>query len=163
MASIAPSPEVASILREAGWSPDRQIDTSDWVRRLRDDGHHVFPLAESILQGFGGLRFVGERPPRPTRHDFWIEPVLWLGEADRIKDIEAITGAQACPLGETSGTAMLAVLDDGRVVVDLDGCIVQIAETWCGALDDLVLGRGVNLLLAEDYDKPVDPPQPWCP
>ena len=57
MASIAPSPEVETILREAGWSQPSEIDTSEWVRKLRDDGHHVFPLAEAILRKFGGPPF----------------------------------------------------------------------------------------------------------
>lgn len=160
---LIPSPEAQPILRDAGWSQDRAVDTSEWIQRLRADGHQVFPLAEAILGNFGGLRFAGDRPPRPTRHDFQIEPLLWLGERDRLEDIEAVIGARACPLGETSGAAMLAVLEDGRVIADMDGCIVQLAETWRGALDNLVLGRGEDLLLAEDYDQPVDPPRPWRP
>lgn len=160
---LNPSPEAEVILRAAGWSQDREIDTSDWVGKLHDDGNEVFPLAEAILRSYGGLRFVGDRPPRPTRHDFQIDPLLWMGERDRLGDIEAICGSRACPLGETSGAAMLAILEDGRVIADLDGCILQIAETWRGALDNLVLGHGEDLLLAEDYDQPVVPPRPWQP
>ena len=160
---VSPSPEVEAVLREVGWSKDRDIDTSEWVGKLSDDGNEVFPLAEAILRKFGGVRFVGDRPPRPTRHDFQIEPLLWLGERDRLDDIETLSGSRACPIGETSGSAMLAVLEDGRIIADLDGCILQLAPTWRGALDNLVLGLGENLLLAEDYDRPVIPPRPWRP
>jgi hypothetical protein len=160
---VSPSPDVERTLRAAGWAPDRVVDTSKWVEQLRKDGNEVFPLAEAILQHFGGLRFVDDRPPRPTRHDFQIDPLPWFGEGDRLEDIEAVTGARACPLGETSGAAMLAVLDDGRIIADLDGCILQLATTWREALDNLVLGRAEDVLLAEDYDKPVEPPRPWRP
>jgi hypothetical protein len=158
---LSPSPEVEPVLREAGWTQDRDVDISEWVNKLTEHQIKVFPLAATILRRFGSLSFVGSRPPRPTRHDFRVEPLLWLGESDRLADIEAITRSRVCPLGETSGTAMLAVLEDGRVIADLDGCIVQLAETWGGALDNLVLGLGEDLLLAEDYDKPVYPPRPW--
>src|SRR3989442_2135222 len=148
---LRPSPDAEVILRRAGWSPDRHVDISQWVERLRSDGTAVFPLAQAILSSFGGLRFRGDRPKRPTRHDFEMDPASWLGERDRLESIEEITGKRACPLGETSGAAMLAVLEDGRVIADLDGFIVQIAKNWREALDNLILGQGEDLLLAEDY------------
>jgi hypothetical protein len=159
---LEPSPDAEAILRHAGWSQDREVDISEWVERLRTDGNDVFPIAETILRSYGGLIFRGDRPKRPTRHDFEINPASWYGERDRLEGIEEITGSRACPLGETSGAAMLAVLEDGRVISDLDGCVLQIARNWREALDNLVLGRGEHLLLAEDYDKPVEP-RPWHP
>jgi hypothetical protein len=57
---------------------------------------------------------------------------------------------------------MLAVLEDGRIVADLDGWILQIARNWREALDHFILGRGEAMLLAEGYDKPVEP-RPWRP
>ena len=56
---------------------------------------------------------------------------------------------------------MLAVLEDGQILADLDGCILQIARNWSEALDHF-LGRGETMLLAEDYDQPVEP-RPWRP
>ena len=160
--SLKPSAEAEVVLRRAGWSPERQVDISQWVEPLRQDGNEVFPVAAGILRSYGGLSFKGPRQKRGTRHDFDVNPVHWYGERDRLVDIESITGRSACPLGETSGAAMLAVLDDGRVVGDFDGCIIQISDSWKGALDNLILGRGEDILLAEDYDKPVEP-RPWHP
>lgn len=159
---LRPSPEAVVILRRAGWSPEREVDISEWVERLRSDGNDVFPIAEAILRSFGGLCFRGDRPKRPTRHDFEIDPAYWYGERDRLEDIEEITNSRACPLGITSGAAMLAVLEDGRTITDLDGCILLIARSWREALDNLILGQGEHVLLAEDYDKPVQP-RPWRP
>jgi hypothetical protein len=161
--NLSPSRETEIILRAAGWRPELEVDTSIWVEKLGEDGNAVFPVAETILRKFGSLRFIGPRARRQVRHDFQMNPLSWLGERDRLDGIEEITGSRACPLGETSGAAMLAVLEDGRVVADLDGWIIQLGRSWSEALDHLILGTGETMLLAEDYDKPVDPPRPWNP
>lgn len=159
---IRPSPEADVILRQSGWVPEKPIEISDWVEHLRRDGNEVFPAAETILRHFGGVRLDHREAGGPSQHDFDVNPAHWYDERDRLEGIEDITGTRACPLGETSGAAMLAVLEDGRIVADLDGCILQIASNWSKALDHFILGRGETLLLAEDYDKPVEP-RPWHP
>lgn len=159
---LQPSPEAEAVLRRSGWSPEREVDISEWVERLRSDGDDVFPLAEAILRNFGGMRLEHQGFGGVSVHDIDVNPLHWYGERDRLEGIEQITGSRACPLGETFGAAMLAVLEDGRIVTDLDGCIVQIGRSWREALDKLVLGQGEYFLLAEDYDKPVEP-RPWRP
>jgi hypothetical protein len=159
---IRPSAEADAVLRKAGWAPDHSVEISDWVARLREDGNEVFPAAEAIMRHFGGIHLDHREAGGPSEHDFDVNPTHWYDERDRVEGIEDITRARVCPLGETSGAAMLAVLDDGRIVADLDGWILQIARTWREALDHFILGRGDLLLLAEDYDKPVEP-RPWHP
>jgi hypothetical protein len=158
---LKPSPEAEPVLRRAGWSPEREVDISQWTESLRLDGNQVFPIAAEILRSYGGLSFRGSPDKGGPRHEFDVNPVHWYRERDRLEGIESVTGRRACPLGETSEAAMLAVLEDGTVVGDLDGCILQIAENWKGALDNLILGRGEDILLAEDYE-PVEP-RPWRP
>jgi hypothetical protein len=45
-----------------------------------------------------------------------------------VSGIEEILGTSRCPLGETSGAAMLAVLADGRVIDEFEGEVIQIGE-----------------------------------
>jgi hypothetical protein len=149
---LQPSPEAEAILRQAGWSPDREVDTSEWVETLRDQGNEVFPLAEAIMKKFGGLRLRHREAGGPSRHDFDVNPSHWYDQRDRVGDIEEILGISLCPVGETSGAAMLAVLADGRVIDEFEGEIIQIGENWRAALDNLLLGRGADLKLAEDYE-----------
>jgi hypothetical protein len=153
---LRPSPEAERILHQVGWSPDRQVDVSEWVERLRDEGSEVFPMAEAILRNFGGLRLRHRECGGPSRHDFDVNPVHWYDQRDRVADIEEILGTTLCPLGETSGAAMLAVLADGRIIDEFEGEVIQIGEDWRAALDNLLLGRGTDVKLAEDYE-PVRP------
>lgn len=159
--SVRPSPEAEAFLRAGGWSPN-SADMSETVAQLRRDGYEVSPHAEAILSRFDGLSFSGKRRKWRPVHDFEIRPSSWYGEADRFEYIQAITGAPVCPLGDTSGAAMLGVLSDGRVVVELNGHLVSIGNTWREALDSQLFGTGQALLLAEDYE-PVVPPTPWPP
>jgi len=154
---IHPSPEAEAILRAEGWEPETPVEIADWVERLSRDGNTVFPAAEAILRPFGAVRLDHQDAGGPSEHDFDVNPTHWYDERDRVAGVEYITGIRVCPLGETSGAAMLAVLEDGRIVADLDGWILQIANNWRGALDHFILGRGQTVLLAEDYDKPVGP------
>lgn len=161
--AVRPSPEAETVLRHAGWSPDRSADISEWVETLGREGNHVFPLARVIMERFGRLRLRHQGFGGPACHDFQINPDSWYDERDHVALIEEVLKCRLWPIGETSGAAMLAVLEDGRVIAELDGLVLQIARNWSEALDHFILGRGETMLLAEDYDQPVHPPRPWRP
>lgn len=158
--SLLPSPEAEAILRKAGWSPDREVDVSEWVERLRRDGYDVFPLAEAILRSYGGLDLEHRGYRGPSWFDFQVDPSSWYGDFDRLRYIDEVTGTRLCPLGETSGAGMLGVLSDGRVVSELDGDLVLIGDTWRAALQNRLLGEGPRTILAEDYER-VEPRELW--
>jgi hypothetical protein len=149
--SLGPSPEAETILRSAGWSPDRTVDIDEWVVRLRRDGNQVSPVAEAILERFGGLELRHRLDGGASRYDLSLNPATWYGERDRVLDIEEVLKSPACPLGEFSGDAMLAVLGDGRVVSAFGGDMNLVGDTWSSALDLITLGRGEFLPLATDY------------
>jgi SUKH-3 immunity protein len=153
--SLRPSPEAERILRTTGWSPDRTVDIDEWVATLRQDGNNVSPVAEAILKGFGGLKLRHKHRGGPSQFDLRLDPATWYGERDRVLDIEEILKSPACPLGEFSGGAMLAVLEDGRVVSAFEGDMDLLGDNWSSALDLITLGRGQFLPLAKDY-APVD-------
>jgi hypothetical protein len=153
--SLLPSREAETILRAAGWSPDRAVNIDEWVTRLRQDGNHVSPVAEAILERFGGLELRHRLDGGASRFDLSLNPATWYGERDRVLDIEQVLTSPACPLGEFSGDAMLAVLEDGRVVSAFGGDMNLVGDDWSRALDLITLGRGEFLPLAKDY-APVD-------
>jgi hypothetical protein len=150
--ALRPSAEAEPILRRAGWSPGRAVDASEWVEVLRREGNEVFPFAEAIMRNFGGLRFAGPARKRGTRHGFEVNPVYWYEMRDHVELVEEALGSRVCPIGITAGAAMLAVLADGRVVDEFEGEIFEIGKTWRAALDNLILGRGEDIKLADDYE-----------
>ena len=153
--SLRPSPDAERILHTAGWSPDRTVDIDEWVARLRRDGNHVSPVAEAILKRFGGLELRHRFAGGASRYDLSLNPATWYGERDRVLDIEEVLKSPAFPLGEFSGDALLAVLEDGRIVSAFGGDMNLVGDTWSSALDLITLGRGEFLPLATDY-VPVD-------
>lgn len=155
--SLRPSHEAEAILRAAGWSPDRTVDIDEWVATLRRDGNHVSPAAEAILKGFGGLELRHRLDGGLSRYDLSLNPATWYGERDRVLDIEDVLKSPACPLGEFSGEAMLAVLEDGSIVSAFGGDMNLVGDSWSSALDLITLGRGEFRRLAVDY-VPVDQP-----
>jgi hypothetical protein len=151
---LRPSAEAESILRAAGWSPTRTVDTTAWVEALQNEGNQVFPVAESILSSFGGLA-VRSKGANAARENFDVNPSHWIGMRDVIADAEEILQHRLFPLGELSGDTMLAVLDDGRVISEFQGYVDLLGHDWSSALDRLTLGKGDIVPLAKDY-VPVD-------
>jgi hypothetical protein len=149
--SLRPSPEVADRLRAAGWT-DARVDVSHWIDRLRQDGYSVSRTAEEILRSYGGLRLLRRSLGGLSYDDLDLNPEYWFDERDHVARIESILSSSLCPLGETSGAAMLGVLDDGRVISEFEGYIDLLGDDWRQALDHLVLGRGNTTVLARDYE-----------
>jgi SUKH-3 immunity protein of toxin-antitoxin system len=140
--TLRPSAEAESILRAAGWSPTRTVDTTAWVEALQRAGNQIFPLAESILMSFGGLD-VRSKGAHAASESFDVNPSHWIGMRDVIADAEEVLQHRLFPLGELSGNTMLAILDDGRVISEFQG--------YVDLLDLLTLGQGAYRTLARNY------------
>jgi SUKH-3 immunity protein len=154
--SLLPSPEAEVVLQGAQWSPQRRVDISEWVETLRREGNEIFPTAEGIMRNYGGLRLEHEGFGGRSRHDFEVNPDYWYDMREHIELVEEAVGSKVCPLGITTGAAMLAVLEDGRVISEFEGDIFQVGKTWRAALDNLILRRGEYIKLAENYE-PISP------
>jgi hypothetical protein len=150
--SLLPSPEAEEVLRRAQWTPQRAVDISDWVETLCREGNEVFPFAEAIMRTYGGLRLEHPGFGGDSHHDFEVNPDYWYDMREHIELVEEAVGRRVCPLGITTGAAMLAVLEDGRVISEFEGEVFQIGEDWRAALDNRILGRGDSIKLAEDYE-----------
>jgi hypothetical protein len=153
--SVLPSPEAEAVLRQVGWSADRSVDISEWVDTLAHQGNDVFALAKTIMENFGGLHLRHRGFGGPARYDFEINPDSWYDEREHLALIEEVLQSKVCPLGETSGAALLAVLPDGRVIEEMDGTVFLVGNTWREALDNRIFGRGQSVQLADDY-QPLD-------
>lgn len=154
--ALLPSPESTTILRQAGWSPERKVDISHWIAGLAREGTTAFPVAEAILSNFGGLTVKHTDHHGSSRHSFDLNPSRWYRARDEIRDNEELVSDRLFPLGETEGAGMLAVLEDGRIIWAFVGCVALIGGNWREALDHLVLGKGKTVQLADDYVRSQD-------
>ena len=115
-----------SILRRAGWTPDRFVSASEWVAILETECFTMLPEAVKILESFGGLRVV----PQKTASDAYLAEALLFnpvmaatGEFDRVDFWQRRLNLRFSPLAEISGGAILLLADDGRVFACWDGLI----------------------------------------
>jgi len=102
--------DALTLLREAGWYPDRSVDISADVEALRAEGFEVTETAERFLREYSHLSITGETKSSPLI----IDGVVVVRNAD--------TGW--CELySEAIGTVFVPVGDYSHMTlyVDLDG------------------------------------------
>ncbi|KPI01945.1 SUKH-3 immunity protein [Actinobacteria bacterium OK074] len=145
--SIFPD-EVDHVLREAGWTPGRQVDAEAWLVTFEAEGLQRHPVAAGFLAEFGGLA-VGISGPgiSRAREPFEFDPMLCLGEGDRFLEWGAEIGKSLFPVG---------VHDGGRFFLGIDeDSELYLVEAWVAsfgrmpeAMSNLILG--VQPLVIDD-------------
>lgn len=133
--------EIEGVLRNAGWRPERKIDTSVWRDRLEMLGFVWTEAAERFLSEYGGL-FINQSGwgISCARVPFELDPLLANGEDDRFSEWTKMLGEPLTPIGE---------LDNGRFFLGIsESGEIYLVETWLAsfgsgqeALGALVLGK----------------------
>src|SRR5260370_18312751 len=120
------SPEFAELLRSAGWDPNRQVNTDEWVHILKREGFVTNGVALEILESLGNL--VVRVPPAEIsqyEHELRFDPARpATGESDRARDWFEQLGVALFPIGEESSS--------GNII-------------WVSSNGDLYYGRGFGL------------------
>lgn len=49
------SPAILEALATSGWTPERAVDSDQWVKPLKIEGYRAHLLAEEVLSKLGGL------------------------------------------------------------------------------------------------------------
>jgi len=125
------SPGVAAALLDAGWRAGRDIDVTDWVRRLEGSGFHLNGHALRAWRSLGGLtiRSGADRVPASSLR---VDPVdACAGCAEEGATLRSRHGVGYSPLGLWSAQFRAYVGDDGRVIA------TQIGQEY-------LLGGGVD-------------------
>lgn len=138
-------PEVADVLRAAGWSPEQrstEAEVAATVKSVRGEigrnGARVesFPAATEALIEFGGLHVVQDGPGRDLRRRaFVIDPTLVAATTETLADLGKRLHTRLFPIGmEGDHDSVLAIDEAGRVFA------LDHAGVWC-------LGDGVAAAL----------------
>lgn len=132
--------QVDSVLREAGWWPERRVDVEPWLTAFEAEGVDRHALAGSFLGEFGGLAVNISGPGiSRAREPFELDPMLCVGEGDRFLEWGEEIEKSIFPVG---------VHDGGRFFLGIDELgEVYLVETWIAsfglmpqALSNLILG-----------------------
>ncbi|HEY5397174.1 MAG TPA: SUKH-3 domain-containing protein [Trebonia sp.] len=140
------SDESQSVLREAGWTPGRRVDTSRWIDVIEAAGIAAHDAARRFLAEFGGLSIdISGSGVTRAREPFELDPLLCVGEEGRFTEWGEEIGRSIFPIG---------VHDRGRFFLGIDGeSGILLVETWVAsfgrmptALENLISGvRPVDL------------------
>ncbi|MFE9295087.1 SUKH-3 domain-containing protein [Streptomyces niveus] len=132
--------EVDRGLREAGWTPGRQVNAEPWLASFEAEGLQRHPVVSAFLAEFGGLAVNISGPGiSRAREPFEFDPMLCLGEGDRFLEWGEEIGKCIFPVG---------VHDEGRFFLGVDEYgELYLIETWVAsfgrmpeAMNNLFLG-----------------------
>jgi hypothetical protein len=138
------STHTETILRQAGWHPDRAIDVTLYLQTLQANGYTVFPSVQSFLRQFGGLQiyFTIEYRGKPLQNHIhfdaaaaaqavWNEGYISL-YAQRI-------GEPVCVIGEADNESTTLMMDaHGRVYGGFDVYLYRLGESGLQAIEQIV-------------------------
>jgi hypothetical protein len=142
--------EVEAVLREAGWTEERQvaelagkaIQTVCAQPGTAGARHAAFPAAEQALTEFGGLYVYQDGPGAALRRrPFALDPTMAAATAMTLADFGRVLGVALFPLGvEGDADAVLAIDEHGRVFALDAGGEWFLGEDIQDALTTLVTG-----------------------
>jgi len=142
--------ETSAVLVAAGWTRERQVDVTGWIRSLGSEGYTFSPTAIAAVTNLGGL--VVPAPRATDRqsfapYGFRFDPILMSGEYGRVRRWEERLGTALSPLGEITGPSYLLVSPTGATY-----SLYHNELHWWG---DSLPAALRALLLTTDWPRPV--------
>lgn len=130
----------ASILEEAGWSQDRRISTATWRDALTKDGYMWFDSAEEFLANLGGLVIPAAKNEEAVFGSGTLitDPLLALGEYERIEQREVLLSEQLCPIGEWSDESVVLISRGGLVYAETTYQVLLLGRNPIDAIDLII-------------------------
>lgn len=141
--------QIDDILGDAGWTPGRQVDISDWCNWLESSGFEVHGAFRGFAAEFGGLviESAGKSAHR-ARERIEFDPSLTEGEEDRFHEWGELIGRKILPIGELDGGRFFLGIDEEEMLYLVVDWLAQFGAGSNG-LDNLILGGTVTVL----YDR----------
>jgi hypothetical protein len=133
-------PKTAFMLEKAGWVEGRNTPTNAWRDALVEDGYKWSNTAEAFLNDFGGLVV---SPVKDKEAVFGsgilvVDPLLCLGEQERIKQRGYALKEELCPVGEWLGESIILISPRGLVYAETTFQVLLLGRTFIDALEVIV-------------------------
>lgn len=138
------SENTLTILRRAGWTEDRSIDTTAFEQQLRDGGYDILPTALEFLSRFGNLVIEYPNhivPSHMSGASFDLLDVLETTSPDELRVYSKILDAPVTVVGMTRDNELLLMSDQGHVFDVFDAWMVEVGSSGEDAIEALCSGR----------------------
>jgi len=134
------------LLREAGWTTNRDVPTTAHEQALKAGGYQVFPVVRDFLRQFGGLqisrKFVWNRVPLVSKFHFDARIAVGAWSPEFIKSFESSERGPLCVIGETEfGDSVLLMDEQGRLYSGTDEYLTLVGNSGYDAVEALCTGR----------------------
>jgi hypothetical protein len=133
--------EAEQLLRRAGWSPERRVETGDMTRALASEGYAVSPLLEGFLAEYGNLlvlfprRFAG----RPDTVNLNASRAASGIYKEAVDEYGHRIGKAVVPVGTVYSDHMTMLLaDDGSVYGGFDDTLVFFGKSPAEGLETIL-------------------------
>ncbi|MEW4452001.1 SUKH-3 domain-containing protein [Bremerella sp. JC817] len=133
------SSEVISLMREAGWSPGREVSPEQlhkWKVELESDGFTITDNARKVWHELGGLKIhqrtlaSGQIIPGLDFDPLWAD-----GEFDRIEYWERKLSTRMTPIGMIGGGMLIMLAEDDTVYMCFGPTLFFCAQSFTEAMD----------------------------
>ncbi len=139
-----------ALLRRAGWSETRRVDTGPYVAALRTEGYPVHPIVVEFLERFGSLTVV--HPHHKVRNSddrfhFDVARAVSRADPENVEVDSERVGTPLCVIGEAYCGYMALLMDSaGKVYASLDDLLIHIGDSGPDAIEALCTGRSTTEL-----------------
>lgn len=127
------SQETEILLKKAGWSENRLVDTSEYERHLKKIGYSVFPSAIQFLQQFGCLQVSRKATDADQKYYRLLVDPLQLTRYYSRKDIaefEEALGHPLCPIALALNGTVAIVMDERGGIYSIEELVLfHVADT----------------------------------
>jgi len=132
-----------SVLRRAGWTPERRADTAHWERLIASSGQVCPPRLLEFLARFGGLT-LQIRDPLGRLDHVVLDPTVGFERipSDELPEWKDDAGRQVLiPIGEAFSAHTTLVATEGDEVLGIYDHVMVIGRSFEEALNNLVADR----------------------
>jgi hypothetical protein len=127
------SQETEILLKKAGWSENRLVDTSEYERHLKKIGYSVFPSAIQFLQQFGCLQVSRKATDADQKcYRLLVDPLQLTRYYSRkdIAEFEEALGHPLCPIALALNGTVAIVMDERGGIYSIEELVLfHVADT----------------------------------
>lgn len=134
-------------LKASGWREDRKIDSTMYIKALKEDGYEINEVVESFLSNYGGLEVSHPHHSEPTDMDKFHFNAKLATEScfpEVVEEYMERIGEKLVVVGRCSTEHMVVMIShSGRMYAGFDELLLKLGDNIEAGLVALCEGKGI--------------------